>query len=169
MEFFFGRVFPLIFLLFGAGALFLGVRDLDRAGASADWPAVRGTVESSRVESSTDDDGTTYGAEVLVRYEVAGAEYLSNRVRFGEFSSSDPGPAQRTVRRYPVGAEVAVHYDPADPELAVLEPGVHGASWALPGFGLVFLAAGLLMAWYLPRRMRATRAQREGGGEAFEV
>jgi hypothetical protein len=30
------------------------------------------------------------------------------------------------VDSYPVGKQVAVYYDPRDPDFAVLEPGLHG-------------------------------------------
>jgi hypothetical protein len=116
---------------------------------------VRGVVESSSVEAQSDSDGaTTYGAEVVYRYTVEGVDHLGKRIRFGEISTSDPDDAQQIVNRYPVDLEVAVYFDRADPGTAVLEPGIHAATWAMPAFGAIFLSAGLLMFFTFGRVAR---------------
>ena len=164
MNFFFSRIFPLIFLCVGAGILFAGIRQVVHASSSDDWPSVPGVVRSASVEYETDSDGAgTYRAEVLYGYSVEGVEQLANRVTFGDFGSSDPGRAQRIVNRYPTGTEVDVHFDPADPTRAVLEPGVHGSTWLLPGFGAIFFLAGGAMAVFLPRAMRRKRERAADG------
>lgn len=156
MNFFFRRVFPLIFIVTGGATAIWGVRDLLRASASSDWPIVRGVIDSSWVESQADSEGsTTYDAEVVYRYTVEGVDHLGNRIRFGEISTSDPGDAQEIVNRYPVDLEVAVYFDRADPGDSVLEPGVHLSTWAVPGFGVIFLSAGLLMFFTLGRMMKS--------------
>jgi hypothetical protein len=163
MNFFFGRIFPLIFLLAGAGILFAGMRQVIHASASDGWPVAAGEVRSSSVEYDTAADGAgTYRAEVLYAYSVDGVDQLANRVAFGDFGSSDPGRAQRIVNSYPAGAEVTVHYDPDDPARAVLEPGVHGSTWLLPGFGAIFFVAGAAMAVFLPRALRRQRGAAAG-------
>ena len=167
MNFFFARIFPAIFLLAGGGILFAGVKQVVHASASDGWPSVAGEIRSSSVEYETDSDGAgTYRAEVLYAYVVDGVDHLANRVAFGDFGSSDPGRAQGIVNRYPAGTQVTVYHDPGDATLAVLEPGIHGSTWMLPGFGAVFFVAGALMAVFLPR---ALRRQRQGKlGEAYD-
>ncbi len=164
-RFFFTRIFPLIFLLAGGGALVFGVRGLLRARASAGWPHVEGEVVSSSVEThrgSGRNSSTTYHAEVHYTYEVNGRTYDGNRVAYGDYGSSSPSHARRIVNRYPAGTEVTVHYRPDDPEQCVLEPGMKLQAWFVPGLGLVFFGVGAAMAVFLPRLARKKTAPAEG-------
>jgi hypothetical protein len=45
---------------------------------------------------------------------------------------------------------VTVYYAPTDPDLCVLEPGLHGGVWVVPGLGAAFFVAGsfVLLAVY---------------------
>ena len=72
-------------------------------------------------------------------------------VKIRHLISNDPSHAQGIVERYPKGIAVAVRYRPSDPETAVLEPGLQGQAWFVPGFGLVFLLLGVGLVVALPR------------------
>jgi hypothetical protein len=155
LRFFFTRVFPLTFILVGALTFFFGARGLYRAWESTSWPAVDATIRNSVVEYKSDKDGGgTYHAEVYFDFFVGGQAYAGNKVAFGDYGSSSPSHAQKIVNRYPKGASVKVYCRARDPDLCVLEPGVKGQAWLAPCFGLVFLAAGILMAVLLPRMMK---------------
>lgn len=146
------RAFTSIFILIGAAVLFFGVRSVLRANASSGWPTTPGTIVSSTVrQSSGKNGGVTYQAEVLFRYTAGGAPRLSHNVAYGNYGSSDPSHAQDIVNKYPPGSQVAVHYSSTDPSEAVVEPGVHSQALFLPGFGLIFLAAGILGFSQAPR------------------
>ena len=104
--------------------------------ASRAWPAVRGTV--------TRRWGRT-GIEYA--YDVGGRRFAASRVRFALAPPIDVAFTTRKCLLMPraVGAcryerndAVAVHYDPADPRRAVLEPGV-------PLRLIAWLALGLLL------------------------
>jgi len=158
MSFFFARIFPLIFILVGAGTGFFGVRGLIRANASTNWPTAEGRVMASSVDrrrssSSNGGSSTTYHAEILYEYSVDDTTFDGNRVAYGDYGSSSPSHARRVVNRYPVGKTVMVHYMSDNPEESLLEPGIQLQSWFLPGFGLLFFTVGSLMAVYLPRAM----------------
>jgi hypothetical protein len=141
-----GVVFGLVFVAVGAVVAFFGVRTFQNAQASQDWPSVRGQVTESRVGTHDSDGTTMYSAEIVYEYTVNGRNYINDRVRFGEGSSSNPRPAHNTVAEYPVGAGVDVYYSPDDPLNAVLEPGTSGFGvWALPGMGGCFALSGLLV------------------------
>ena len=154
MKFFFSRIFPLIFVVVGAIVLFFGVRGLIRANASVDWPTAQGKVIACSVESSSDDDGTTYHAEILYEFSVDGTTFNGNRVAYGDYGSSSPSHARSIVNRYPKGKSVTVCYMPEDPEECLLEPGLKAQSWFPPGFGLIFFVIGSLMLVFLPKLMR---------------
>ena len=153
--FFFGRIFPLIFIVAGGAVLFSGGRDLMRARESADWPKAAGVIVSSAVAENTGGKhGTTYAANIHYSYTVAGIDYVTGKVSFGEHGSNDRSRAQGIVAGYPPGKKVTVHYAPGQPSLAVLEEGVKPEAWIAPAFGLVFFAVGLTMAVFMPRLLR---------------
>ncbi|REJ86770.1 MAG: DUF3592 domain-containing protein [Planctomycetota bacterium] len=131
-------------------AFYVGWPIVENAQASQNWPVASGAVTDSRVTTSQSDESTLYRAEVLYSYEVDGREYSSDVVWFGGNSSTSrrSGPAE-TVARYPVGAEVKVHYNPADPAVAVLEPGAYFSTYSLFGTGLLCLTIGILLLFWI--------------------
>ncbi len=155
MRFFFSRLFPVPFILIGACTLFFGVRGLYRASESTTWPVVDGTIQNSAVEyHSGSEGGGTYHAEVLYQFTIDGQTRSGNKVAFGDYGSSNPSHAQNIVNRYPKGKQVSVRYRPGDPETCILEPGLQGQAWFMPGFGLVFLVVGSWMAIFMPKLMK---------------
>ncbi len=142
----------LIFGLMSAGigyfvAFHWGKEVLDNAKASEHWPSVEGKILSSRVVRPKGDDGASlYAASVGYAYRVDGQEYFSSRVWFGDGNqSSFSSGAKEVVARYPQGKVVRVHYNPAKPKLAVLEPGAFFSSYLIYGIGLLFFGIGLLV------------------------
>jgi hypothetical protein len=166
MKFFFMRIFPLIFIVVGAGTAFFGIRGLIRANASDDWPSIQGKVVESSVErhSSSGNKGnrSTYHAEILYEFEVDGKTYNGERIAYGDYGSSNPSHARQLVNRYPKGKEITVYYMPGNPEECLLEKGVKAQSWFLPGFGLLFLTVGILIALYLPKALSIQEITEKG-------
>ena len=116
-----------------------------------DWPGTPGKViESSvgrrRSSGSNGGSSTTYHAEILYEFTVESTKFNGNRVAYGDYGSSNPSHARRVVNRYPKGKNVTVHYMPGNPEECLLEPGLKGQSWFLPGVGLIFFVVGSGMA-----------------------
>jgi hypothetical protein len=118
--------------LMGVFCLMLYWAGRRQASQAAKWPTVPGKILTSRTESFqksiSQGNGyrhvTLYRAVIEYGYEVHGREYLSTRIRFGAEESTGSEPrAQKQAARYPVGKEVDVHCDPADPTSAVLERG----------------------------------------------
>jgi hypothetical protein len=131
--------------------LYLGVKSLFEANASKSWPTVPGKIISSSVDSkSGDKGGTTYHAEVLYEYRAGGQTQSSHDVAFGAYGSSDPSHARSIVNKYPAGSDITVHYSPSNPSKAVLETGISGQAFFLPGFGAVFFCAGLGIFIFIP-------------------
>ena len=155
MSFFFARIFPLPFILVGGLTLYSGTRSLFRAKESLSWPVANGRVQRASVEYHRGDKGGgTYHAEILYSFTVNDQTHSGNKVAFGDYGSSDPSHAQNIVNRYFKDKAVSVRYLTTDPDVCVLEPGIRGQAWFLPGFGLVFLVAGTFMAVILPKVMR---------------
>lgn len=131
--------FGLLTLLF-----FIGYRrSLLRANA---WPVVPGEVTVSRVEErSSSDEGRsrrTYAAVVEFTYEVGGLSFSSRQIALGLEMSGSRSAADKITARYPLGATVEVHYDPANPSQAALENPT-GMSWLL--FGVAMACFGIAL------------------------
>lgn len=148
------RLLPLVFVLVGGVILYFGVRQILRANASHSWLSVTGVVmvaELGKHVGRDPDDATTYSADISYDYVVNDHSYVNGAVDFGSVQTSDPSTARRVLKRYPVGLQVPVYYNPDDPQDAVLEPGLNGGSWFLPIFGGVFLVVGVGVFFLLMR------------------
>ncbi len=92
-----------------------------QAAAQA-WLATQGTILKSRVEVSGGDH-TSVSAYVLYEYQVGAQMYQGDRVRPADaiMRIGTSRSAYETVDRYPVGDQVTVYYNPANPAESALE------------------------------------------------
>ena len=137
-------------MLVAAGLLWWGVTTARNASVSRNWPAVPGTITVSQVTISTDEDGTTYYADVQFKYVVNDRWHTAATVNFGEYGSGSRSHADKIVARYPPGSPVTVYYNPDEPNTAVLEPGVTWGSYFNIFMALLFFiipAIILISAW----------------------
>jgi hypothetical protein len=128
--------------------------DLPKAIASIGWSTTEGVVISSEVrEECCGEDTEGWWPSVSYQYSVSGAEYVSDNIEVQDVGSSNTDSfAQEVIQRYPVGKRVQVYYNPQDPAVSVLEPGIPNNDvgfWgvlivAVIGGGVVFLVIGLL-------------------------
>ncbi|HEU5396215.1 MAG TPA: DUF3592 domain-containing protein [Verrucomicrobiae bacterium] len=155
-----GRFFCSIFIVVGLIAAGAGGWNLVKGIRTEQWPVANGIVMSAKVVRNSGGRGSdTYSPEIWYSYHVAGMGYTGKKISIGQMSSSS-GYAQGVVGRYPVGKQVTVHYNPADPAEAVLETGVHGGTWILFGVGGAFILVGFL---FLQIQTAIARAQAAGG------
>lgn len=145
---FFGFIFGLVFTAIGFSvAYFFGLPIVTQAKASLEWPQVSGVVTSSEVESHRGDDGTVYSSEVTYDYTVEGKTMSGDVVYFGDnVRSSSKSTASTTVKKYPVGKEIQVHYSPDSHDKCVIEPGTTWSSYFILIFGSIFGVVGLLVS-----------------------
>jgi hypothetical protein len=131
--------FGLVILLFFAGYRHY----LKRA---RNWPSVRGSVVRSEVETYTKrEDGrdrTQYSPLVEYIYRVSDREYRSRQIRFSMTVRGSEAFARKEAARYPVGAEVVVHYDPDNFSNAALE-GPGGYPWVMLAAAAFCFAAAI--------------------------
>lgn len=118
----------LFFVACGLVSSLVVISDLAETRAAMRWPTARGTVLSSRAESrrvlTQTGGGTTatvWSPLVEYSYQVGARSYHGSRVAFGPEVAGARELADQTVARYPTGATVSVHYDPANPSHATLE------------------------------------------------
>jgi hypothetical protein len=124
--------------LAGAGALLwlAGGYYLYHGTSSAMWPSVQGRILYSHARMARNPE-----ALMWYEYTVDGRRYLGSNYRNGGNVSVLGSTAQAVAKRYPVGRNVAVFYNPRDPQDALLEPGVWWGNFVAPAMGLVLFGA----------------------------
>ena len=145
----------------GLYVLLKGVRNVQMAMASAKWPKTAGVV----VYSKTTRDATPqtrrtkysviFSTKTIIRYKVNGQEYTTDVLHFGQtLGSGDKSEATLLHMRYPEGQEVMVSYNPGNPAIAVMKPGLHSEAFWLPGAGLAILLPAVLLLIIGPTVLR---------------
>src|ERR1039458_2571115 len=115
----------------GLYVLLKGVRNVQMAMASAKWPKTAGVVVYSKTtrDASPQKRRTKYtvifSTKTIIRYKVNGQEYTTDVLHFGQtLGSGDKSEATLLHMRYPEGQEVMVSYNPGNPAIAVMKPGL---------------------------------------------
>ena len=141
----------LISIVFGASFVWSGFRIIKKNKTAASWPTVAGTIISAELESyiDYDDDGdatTMYRPLIIYQYEVEGERYTNNRVKVQKFAATSMQRVSRKkLEKYPVGGAVDVHYNPDNPQDALLE--ISKSKVNLPLIiGIIFFVVALYTA-----------------------
>jgi hypothetical protein len=155
-RFFAVRATPWAIVLVGMLGIGIGVGDWQSARESAAWPAVDGTITRSTVERVQSGGGgrpqsVTYAAQIAYAYAAEGSRHAGQRISLGHVDTEAQSDADGVVKRYPVGAQVKVHYMPGNPGESVLEPGTQGSPWLILVLGAVFASVGGVLVVLAPR------------------
>jgi hypothetical protein len=144
-------MFGIVALVLGAVGVVLMVAGFLAArtpGKSRDWPTAAGQILASTItyRHRTNGGHTPYPL-VMYTYQVEGKIYQSQRIYFG---TEIGGSAMKgRIKKYPVGAEVPVYYNPQNPADAVLERSIPAAK--MLGFVGVILIASAAATYFMPR------------------
>ncbi|MCF8721342.1 DUF3592 domain-containing protein [Nitrospina gracilis] len=116
----------LMFAVVGLGAVVYAWRVGKKAEAARFWPTTQGKVQRSSLKLESgggyQSNNSTYRADVRYRYRVGGRSYTSNKILIGgQLQMAFRNRAEEHCRRYPVGTEVEVLYNPDNPQEACLE------------------------------------------------
>lgn len=98
------------------------MRDVAKQSAQ-DWSSTMGVVITSTIQVKRSYKSRSEIPVVVYQYQVNGKPYTGQVVKAGEqyFSVRLYGDAQKTIARYPVGAQVMVYYNPENPQESALE------------------------------------------------
>jgi hypothetical protein len=137
------------------GLIFIGVainQFMKAKKAEKTWLTIPGIVLNSaiKVNRSRNSKGqttTNYEPQVSYQYQVKDQTYNGDRLGFGK-ASYGKGKADKKIALYPQGAQVTVHYDPADPSKAVLETKAMGGGLFLT-LGIILLVLGIVAIFLL--------------------
>jgi|SRR5215469_9968816 len=117
--------------------------------ASFHWPTVTGTILQSVRTYVQESRHSHYRVDIVYRYEVNGAHYISRQISLWspDLSASDN---RGFVPTHPAGSEVTVYYDPKQFGNAVLIPGadekVNELLMAMGGLSVVASLLGIIQA-----------------------
>jgi hypothetical protein len=142
----------IVLLLFFGGGCFAGVmayRGIVEAQQTLQWPTASGRIIRSGVDVSVhrdrsnnrdrrDRETRSYSAEIEYEFEVDGQTVKGSRIAVISDQFGSKSWAETTVKKFPVGTDVKVSYNPARPEQCVLEPGRWGGAGFLLILAVVF-------------------------------
>lgn len=105
-----------------AGWFFASVkRDEALAQMSAHWPTTPGVLTDRTFDKRLTMYGITYKVSVNYSYDVAGRKYWGERLAFAAERLDSGALLDALLTKYQPNTSVTVHYDPVQPEEAVLE------------------------------------------------
>lgn len=138
-------------LLAAAGwAAWLRIRKRREADAVATWPETKARILSHDVEErfGTDSEGRPdydYVPRISYRYEAGGSVRTGSRIGLENDCFATASAAEKHLGQWPVGSDVPVYVNPADPDDAVLSRQSAGGWWVVVFFVVLALAvaAGL--------------------------
>lgn len=158
-------IFGVIFCVLGILAVSYGSQNLWNARASQSWPTAPGTVVSASISknrvhisaetarrSRADDEEpveSDYTFGFVYTYDVDGTTHYGNLRRFGGYVGGSENWAASAASDYPVGSRVTVAFQPGDPDLAVIEPGIVNEALVLPGFGALAILFGIAVLVFI--------------------
>lgn len=126
--------------LFGviAGDFWLGVR-------SQNWTRVTAVVTDGRIVEVMQPRSPmpSFRPQVDYQYHWEGTPIRGGRLSFRTETSHDEAFVKKRLgEEFPVGKEITVHVDPAEPSRSVIEPGPDPLHWIYAGAALVFAGVG---------------------------
>jgi len=113
------------------------------------WPRANATIIDANLRTFTNTSSDPrrrdewHSFAVHYNYKVGGIDYFGGRVEPYDFGMQNSAGAQHMRDRHPVGSMAKIAYDPADANVAYLEPGPSSFSLAMVGIGAVIGASGL--------------------------
>ena len=113
---------------------------------SPQWPSTPGLVTVSEIVFHQ-GKFQGYTGNIRYRYRVGARDFLGTRRSFEAVHLGTQDGWRQVLAPYAVGKIVTVYYDPSDPDVAVLQPGLVGELNLL--FKLVFILMGTFAGMFL--------------------
>ena len=106
------------FLLVGVPGVIVMLRMLKSAQSESSWSRIPGVVLEARILNTSEG----YIPKIRYEYICEGDKHENSMYKSLVSASNSHSPAERVLRRYPVGANVTVFVNPKNPSDSVLEP-----------------------------------------------
>ena len=147
-----------VFLAVGFGLMGFGFHSMNMAKRAEHWPTTSGRIVWSDFDIDSDSDGTTYRTKVKYEYNADGRNLVGEKIAFGYAGSSSEQYHRDIYRALGLNRSLAVRYNPANPEQAVLSFGVNNSIRTILIFGIVWttFTCGLIILFWLGSRRATT-------------
>ncbi len=137
-------------LIIGFIIMFSGIRTAGMAYGSTDWPAVEGIITKLKIKRFFKrrdhvQDMRNPSAQIttpIYKYKVDEKQYTGNRLSFEK--NRNVGYAKKIARKYKKGEKADVFYNPGNPEISVLIPGIPALEIHKIILGISFIFTGVL-------------------------
>ena len=124
-------------LLAGLGITAWGWKILANSKKIKQWPTTEGIIEESTEKPEND-----LLPHIVFSYQVEGKQY-QRKFEFPEGTHPLPEFNQTYLKRYPVGKNVMVYYNPEQINIATLEAETQG-DWMILALGILMAAGGAI-------------------------
>ena len=127
------------------------LKELKEFSAIEEWPSVTGVVLSAQVIGER-----AFRPNIVYQYTV-GAQVFKDSTDLDQPGfggrNNKRNAAETIVAAYPAGREIAVHYNPAHPEISLLRVSPDWSIYGKIGFGAFLFGIGIFLATaYLVKR-----------------
>lgn len=144
----------IVLLLFGLVLGGFGLNRYHMGKESQSWPAIRGKITYSHAQSRRVKNSYEYQPSVKYTYFVDKRSHTGKRITASDVYQKTLSGAKDILKKYPVGGEVSVYYDPADPGTSLLETGIKKNVYILlGGAALCFLFATAIIVSELKKQL----------------
>jgi hypothetical protein len=130
--------------IIGLALILLGSAKLRNAAEAKRWPVTIGTITDSEVGGAM-----KYYPSVNYTYTIDTVVYNSNSISNMNFYSKSRSVVEDFLKKYPLGSEIKVSYNPADPSRALLQPGINTGHIILLVFGIIVFAIPVFLILFM--------------------
>ncbi len=137
------KLVGLIFAFIGLYCLAVGISMGMEGMRAMRWPTARGRIIQAKVEELRTPSKIRIARLCLnldYLYMVGDKILEGHRLNSGWRCFASEDFVKKILERYPVGKKVEVYYNPARPEVSLLEPGLSWSVFFFSGLGLVTLS-----------------------------
>jgi hypothetical protein len=143
-------------LLIGSILLTAGAWRLLSARESRSWRPANSVIIEARLPSHC----AHCWPVINYRYIVSGQSFVGDHIVAGPQDYYSPQEAQAKVEQYIVGRRLTAYYDPKNPAIACLEPGIiRWPAYLLLAIAVCCLSAASLVFWRVYRARSVPRAK----------
>ena len=144
---YFDLIVSILAITFGVLCIFMALIRGYQGRSSLKWPSVTGTVRHANVIEEEEEGGVRFRVDLAYRY----ISYEGNNIWFGiDTSFGSYADAKRLIIDLKSGQPIEVYYNPKNPEISALVPGLRAGLMkpllfgaALIGFGIFGLSLGV--------------------------
>jgi len=140
------KFFAMFFMLLGVTALMFGARIALEGWQAKSWPEAKGRIVLSKVTELRTSKNIRVARLCVTLdylYMVGQKIYEGHRLNSGWRCFASENRVRQIMERYPVGKAVTVRYNPKNPEISMLEPGLNWTAFMLLGVGVINCSVAL--------------------------